>query len=861
MGIRPSKGRRHDPLNTLYASIIISNNVLKSIRPTNNPLEIARKVSKLQDAVNECLYETTGYNKEKQRKSVSDILSGKYGCIRKNGLAKVQDFTGRSVITANPNLKLDEISIPREILKSIMYYHTNLNPEAYETLEEAVANVPVLFNRAPTLHRLSYLGYKAVISDANSIGIHPLNASGYNADHDGDTMAVKCPLAKDVMKEINILMLSSMNMYVPSNGSFTLIPKQELIYGLNIISSSYSKPSTAHIKSVDDILSVFESAEIRVYDKVTYKGSTKTLGEHIAEYCFPFPVKDLTKKNIEKVMSKLAFEDIDTFKMYVDRIVHCAYIAAAIYSPTISILKDMTDTYIDKPFKDFEDKMSKYREAYQDGFDNKEHYYQVYSDEYTNVVKQVKKHLYHDIGDDNGFVKLVKCGARGDESNLQQMFSYKGRIAKSATESFPAVITSSYIQQLTSLEQFVCAYGTRKSVIDKVRKPADTGDAMRRMMHTSIDAVIVSDDCGTEKGITITLDKLRRFCEPRGLNEIEMRDMFASIIKGRYEAKTNKFITKEMANKIADEPNPEITIRSILTCENPYCSKCYGVDLTSRRRAIKGLPIGAISAQSIGEPGTQLTMRTFHKGGVVSKADITSDFDKVNNVIELTKVNEDNPLYDPVAWATGEVVRVGESVYIKDGTPYWNTRHIEINMKADLKKYVVVGEGLCKSQGNLNIEDIYKYAGIQKAQEYIVFTIFTVYFAQAEVNIKHLEVLASEMTKYVVVDHKRADLPLPIGTVLDCRELYNLEDKESYIIIPRLYSCTYAPIQGNAFLSALSFQRINETLASATLLNKQDYMKKAFSCIMAGYAPESGSKYDGFLEERKELMKEKPYEW
>lgn len=166
MGIRPSKGRRHDPLNTLYASIIISNNVLKSIRPTNNPLEIARKVSKLQDAVNECLYETTGYNKEKQRKSVSDILSGKYGCIRKNGLAKVQDFTGRSVITANPNLKLDEISIPREILKSIMYYHTNLNPEAYDTLEEAVANVPVLFNRAPTLHRLSYLGYKAVISDA-----------------------------------------------------------------------------------------------------------------------------------------------------------------------------------------------------------------------------------------------------------------------------------------------------------------------------------------------------------------------------------------------------------------------------------------------------------------------------------------------------------------------------------------------------------------------------------------------------------------------------------------------------------------------------------------------------------------------
>jgi len=283
-----------------------------------------------------------------------------------------------------------------------------------------------------------------------------------------------------------------------------------LIYGLHILSSSYKTPgkNVKNIESVVDALEMFERHDLRVTDTVCVYGETKTLGKLVIEQCFPAGLHamavDIDKSNIKEIMRRLTALPADQFKHFVNKMIKYAFIAATLYSPAITIIMNNRENKaISDPFKGFEATMSRHRNSYLNGYDNKETYNNRYTEEYNKIADNVRTHLISDIGEDNGYVRLVQCGARGDMSSLQQMFSFKGRIAKSASESFNTVISSAYVTQLSPLEQFISAYGTRKTVIDKVKKPAETGDAMRRMIYTSADGVIVSMDCGSAEGLTI----------------------------------------------------------------------------------------------------------------------------------------------------------------------------------------------------------------------------------------------------------------------------------------------------------------------------------------------------------------------
>ena len=855
IGLRPTLGRRHSPLTSLYSAVLVNNNLLRDSRALGSTQEIARKYGALQRAVRQLLYVIEDPEKKRNYKSVRELLGTKEGHIRSSMLSKRVDFSGRSVIIADPDISVDECSLPKDMLEVIMSYHTELKPDAYSTVNEACANVPVMMNRAPTLHRLGFLGYKAVPSDSNAIGLHPLSCTPFNADFDGDTMGAHVPLSHEACHEVLNLMMTTSNMFTPSSGEVTLMPRQELIYGLFVLSTSYKTPSrkVTQVETVSDALLLFERHDLRVTDTIMVYGEQMTLGECVIKQCFPAElhsfIKDIDKSNIKELMRRLASYQADQFKMFVNRMVKYAFIAATLYSPAITIIMSGRENkVISDPFRDFESIMSKYRESYLNGYDNKETYNSRYTEEYNKIADTVKTHLVSDIGEDNGYVRLVQCGARGDMSSLQQMFSFKGRIAKSAGESFNTVISSSYVTQLSPLEQFISAYGTRKTVIDKVKKPAETGDAMRRMMHTAADGVIVSEDCGSSDGIVINRETLRRYTDTRGLSEAEVERMVAHILLGRYVAGSDEFITREKALQLSRDPEINITIRSLLTCRDPYCSKCYGVDLTYNRTAVCGLPVGVIAAQSIGEPGTQLTMRTFHAGGVSTKADITSDFDKINAIINKIKVDENNGKYDPVAWENGEIHTEihGKDMIVRIGG---SSKFVKVNPRARLKTKVTKGEGICKLQGSLNIDDILRYKGLKAAQEYIIYSIYTTYFTQQAVNLKHIEILASEMTKYIVVNKSAQENWPYIGAVLDRREALAL-DVSKYELVPKIFSSVEAPRYKQSFLSSLAYRDMAQVFSHAQIFSKVDNLTSAFSNIMVGQPPNAGTSFPRYIADR-----------
>lgn len=855
IGLRPTLGRRHSPLTSLYSSVLSTNNLLRESRKTGSPQEIARKYAALQKSVRQLLYKIEDIDKKKNYKPIIELLGTKTGHIRSSMLSKRVDFSGRSVIIADPDISVDECSVPKAMLETIMSYHTEYKPDAYPSLAEACRNVPVKLNRAPTLHRLSFIGYRAVPSDSNAIGLHPLACTGFNADHDGDTMGVHVPLSNEACREVWNLMLSTSNRYTPSSGEVTLMPRQELIYGLHVLSTSYRTPGkrTEVAHSIEEAMSLFEHHDMRVTDCVTVYGETMTLGECVIKQCFPVALhqfaKDIDKSNIKEIMRRLASLPAEHFKIFIDRIVKYAFIAATLYSPAITIIiKDRESKAISDPFKDFENVMSGHRESYLNGYDNKEKYNNTYTEEYNKIADSAKKHLVSDIGENNGYVRLVQCGARGDMSSLQQMFSFKGRIAKSAVESFNTVVSSSYVTQLSPLQTFISAYGTRKTLMDKSKKPSDTGDAMRRMMHTAADAVIVSENCGTTEGININRETLRRFTETRGLSESEVESMVKHILIGRYIAGSDEFITRDKAAELSKDPAINVKIRSPLTCQDPYCSMCYGVDLTYNRKAVCGLPAGVIAAQSIGEPGTQLTMRTFHAGGVSSKVDITSDFDKIKAIIDKTVIHPDNGKYDPVAWDNGEIRTAihGKDMIVRIGN---SPESVKVNPRARLKKVAVKGEGICELQGSLNINDILLYKGVTAAQEYMAYSIYTTYFTQQAVNLKHIEILVAEMTKYIVVNKSTAEAWPYIGAVLSKRETLSL-DSGKYELTPQIFSSVTAPRYKQGFLSSLAYRDTSQVLSHALIFGKVDDLTSAFSNLMVGQPPRSGTRFPNYMADR-----------
>ena len=448
------------------------------------------------------------------------------------------------------------------------------------------------------------------------------------------------------------------------------------------------------------------------------------------------------------------------------------------------------------------------------------------------------------MGSESGFVRLAQSGARGSKSNMVQMYGYKGRIQKSSRESFRAVIEHSYAEQLTPLEHFVTAYGGRQGLINKSLNTADTGYAMRKMWHATSPYIITCDDCGTTEGIDIKKSDIAMFAESRK----EVDDIFCKIITGRYQAGTNIYIDKKKAAELCAK-NTVVTIRSVISCKNPCCKKCYGDDPSTHRLAAMGLPIGFIAAQSIGEPGTQLSMDSFKKGGIASKGGVTSAFDKLEAYIECKDLATSKGFgsYDPVAWASGEV----HEAYNPDGSKTVTIGNSRISKKlpaeALLRKEAVRGEGLCVERGDYDINELLMYTDVRTAQLYLIHTLYHIYKDECEISMKHFEVLAAAMTMHMVVSTDRDDLY--VGQFHDSIQMHKATLDNTVYVSTIKGVKTIQPSRTHA-LSRVIMESVKIGLASCVLLGLEDPMEYPLNRIAMGQEIYCGGTGE-FLDERK----------
>ena len=886
-GMRPSIQKRNDYLTKAYSKIIKANQELALLKGGDLTHEVQRaKYKALDTAVSKLQYKTDP-NKQ-QVKSILERMKGKKGQIRGLNLGKRQDYSGRSTVIINPFLSLNKIKIPKEMLPKLYRYHIlpyvqdkqvfniispSNDADSLRILEEEgiLEKVPAILGRQPTLHKHGLQAFWAEPTDAHAIEVTPLVCPAYNMDFDGDTGHVEVPLSPEAIKEVRELLLTTQNLYLPKTGECTICPRQDMLYGLYMCTrDSYTLSNP--VGTFSSYAAVREAVimhKVKVYDTVIVSGEKILAGRAAFKSCFPngmfaqegkeptngkLNVVQINSKTIKRYVDALLTRSNKEFIAAIDSLVELGFKIARIYAPSMSLLRELESTTeaaksYDSAMEKFHESMKEENDLYDLGLEDKTTYNMEFDAKFEEAEKTMKAGLKDKLGEDNGYWLLADSGARGSVDNLAQIFAYKGRIQKSATETFNTVIENSCVSQLNPLEHFITAYGGRKGQSDKSLKTGDTGYAMRKMWHASNSYTITSDDCGTKEGITITKGDIAQFTEDKQ----EVDDTFKLIIKGRFIAESNIFITKEKAEEYTKNLD-SITIRSPLTCKNPCCKKCYGEDPSTNDDAVIGLPIGFIAAQSIGEPGTQLTMKQFQKGGVAGKGDVTSNFDRMNNYISCSSLRNMSkkgkyPTYDPVAWADGPVHEVSCDIVNKRITIGDNKKiNVILPQEAVIKKVAVKGEGLCMKRGDYDINEVWEYCGIKQAQLYLVYALYNIYKSECKIISKHFEVLVASMTRHMIISTNRSDLK--VGQYHTTKELYrgNLEGTE---YVSRILGVKTLPLVSQSALSNIIFENICKGLSKAVLLGTEEPLEDPLPRMAMGLPTKAGTYYPDFMSERK----------
>lgn len=863
--------RHHSPITVAYADVITANQDLAlMISGMFDANLFATKYRRLEDAVNRLLDESEENNKN--QRSILEKVESKEGHIRKYMLGRNVDYSGRSVITIDPFLSIRDIRIPKDMAPKLFRHHLfkdMSNPEPSDWVGQhrtqkcndrlvsrgILDKVPVVIGRQPTLHKPSMRSFHAELSDERSIRINPLCVVGFNADFDGDQMWIRVPVGEEAVSEANNLMSIAQNIYFPKTGECAIMPRQEILYGLNVCTRANLQKGSV-LKNYADADALFEDLfmqEIAVSDTVSWNGYTDCAGRVAFATCLTqdafhkFGITEITKRTIEPYVEYMLDQDVEVGLDMVDRMVLLGFKISYLYPPTLNLL-DENEVSFESEFGAFHQATEEIQEYYDRGLEEESMFNLQYDAAFGEMEKKITDGIYDRLGEESGFVRLAASGARGSKSNLQQMYAYKGRIQKSAQESFRAVIESSFTDQLSPLEHFVTAYGGRQGLINKSLNTADTGYTMRKMWHTTSPYVITCDDCGTTEGIRIAKYDILGYAA----DEKEVPATFQHIITGRIEAKTNRYISKEIAEKLANDPLCEdIVIRSPITCKNPCCKRCYGDDPSTHRTPAIGLPIGFIAAQSIGEPGTQLSMDSFKKGGVASKGSEASAFDRLEAYTECTKLyqNPKFPSYDPIAWTSGQTVKR----YKPDGTmsvlidgPEGSRKSVTLPGNALIKEEVEKGEGLFVEPGDFDLHELIKYKGIRDAQMYLVYTLYYIYKNECLINACHFEVLAAAMTMHMVVSTDRDDLY--VGQYHDSIQMAQ-GSLDNTIYTSTLISVKMVQTYRPQFMSRMSMERIKSGLASSVLLGLSDPLDYPINRILMGLPINFGGTGD-YMNER-----------
>ena len=876
-------------LNDLYRRVINRNNRLKRLLELGAPEIIVRNEKRmLQESVDALIDNgrrgrpVTGAG-NRPLKSLSDLLKGKQGRFRQNLLGKRVDYSGRSVIVVGPELQIYQCGLPKEMavelfkpfvmrelvgrgiaqnIKNAKRMVERLKPEVWGILEEVIKDHPVMLNRAPTLHRLGIQAFEPVLVEGRAIKLHPLVCEAFNADFDGDQMAVHLPLSPEAQAEARYLMLATNNLLKPQDGKPVATPRLDMILGSYYLTMVLDgeKGEGTYYKDPEEALMAFANHEVgihaKIYVRVTKEidgeikskkietsvgriifneGIPQDLGfidraEDPFQYEINFPVMKKTMGNIiERVIRNHGLTESAEVIDYIKAL-------GFKYSTLAGITFSMSDVQVPEAkkelLKEADTMIENIRKQYARGLiTNDERYNEVIKvwESTTNKVSDAMEDNFDEL---NPIYMMVKSGARGNMSQLRQIAGMRGLMASTTGKAVEIPIKSSFAEGLDALEYFISAHGARKGLSDTALRTADSGYLTRRLVDVSQDIIVREHDCGTEDGIVVYDIKDGQ----QVIEKMQERLLGRFVVENVYNPETkelivdtNTMITEKIADEIVAAGIEKLKVRSVLGCRSKHgvCQKCYGMGLARRDLVSIGEAIGIIAAQSIGEPGTQLTMRTIHSGGVAGVADITQGLPRVEELFEARK-----PKGLAIISEIAGKVKIKETKKKKEVIVTSNdnskTYTIPFGSKMKVKDGDIVEIGEPLIEGSINPAEILTLKGPEGVYEYLITEVQKVYRNQGvDINDKHIEVIGRQMLKKIRVEDN-GDTDMFPGALID---MYEFEDKNNKAVEEGrkpatgkrvLLGITKASLATESFLSAASFQETTRVLTEAAVKGKTD---------------------------------------
>lgn len=902
-------------LNDLYRRVINRNNRLKRLLDLGAPSIIVQNEKRmLQEAVDALIDNgrrgrpVTGPG-NRPLKSLSHMLKGKQGRFRQNLLGKRVDYSGRSVIVVGPNLKMYQCGLPREMalelfkpfimkelvdrglahnIKSAKRKIERVHPDVWDVLEDVIKEHPVLLNRAPTLHRLGIQAFEPTLVDGRAIHLHPLVCTAYNADFDGDQMAVHVPLSAEAQAEARILMLAAQNILNPKDGKPVVTPSQDMVLGNYYLTLEREDAigEGSIFKDANEAMISYQNGKVHLHTRVAVQAGSlnnKTFTEEqnkkllvttvgklvfneILPDSFPF-INEPTKSNLENETPAHYFVDagtdvkeliknneiikpfkkgflgdiiaevfkrfkiIETSKM-LDRMKDLGFKYSTKAGMTVGISDIVVLPGKEKILDEAQERVDKVLKQFRRGLVTEEERYDRVIAIWTQAKDTIQEKLMESLSNRNPIYMMSDSGARGNASNFTQLAGMRGLMADPSGKIIELPIKSSFREGLTVLEYFISTHGARKGLADTALKTADSGYLTRRLVDVAQDVIIREEDCGTDRGLPVSaLVDGTEVIEPL-IDRLIGRTAFDDVNHpetGELIVKHNEMISEDQAKEIVNAGIEEVTIRTAFTCNTKHgvCQKCYGRNLATGSDVEVGEAVGIIAAQSIGEPGTQLTMRTFHTGGVAGD-DITQGLPRIQELFEARNpkgqaviteiagtVKEIKELKDK-----HEIVIQGEVEQRTYAVPY-NAR-----MKVAVDDQVETGQEL--TEGSVDPKDLLRVKGVEGVQDYLLREVQRVYRMQGvEIGDKHVEVMVRQMLRKIRVVEAGDTDALP-GSLL---ELHQFKEINQPVLLkggnpaigrPVLLGITKASLETDSFLSAASFQETTRVLTDAAIKGKRD---------------------------------------
>ena len=890
-------------LNDLYRRIINRNNRLRRLLELGAPDIIVRNEKRmLQEAVDALIDNgrrgrpVTGPG-NRALKSLSDMLKGKSGRFRQNLLGKRVDYSGRSVIVVGPELKIYQCGLPKEmaielfkpfVMKELVANGTahniknakkmveRLQTEVWDVLEDVIKEHPVMLNRAPTLHRLGIQAFEPILVEGKAIKLHPLVCTAYNADFDGDQMAVHLPLSVEAQAECRFLLLSPNNLLKPSDGGPVAVPSQDMVLGIYYLTQERPgvKGEGKYFKSVNEAILAYENGVITLHSRIkvrvtktmpngeTLTGNVEsTLGRFLFNEIIPqdlgfvdrsIPGNELLlevdflvgKKQNKQILEKVINTHGATVTAEVlDKIKATGYKYSTRAAMTVSISEMTVPPQKPQMIQEAQDTVDRITKNFKRGLITEEERYKEVVETWKNTDDALTKALLDGLDKYNNIFMMADSGARGSDKQIKQLAGMRGLMADTTGRTIELPIKSNFREGLDVLEYFMSAHGARKGLSDTALRTADSGYLTRRLVDVSQDLIIREIDC-VEEGAEIPGMYVKAFMD--GKEEIES---LQERITGRYVCETiydkdgniivkaNHMVTPKRAEQVMKfgvnkdgGPITEVKIRTILSCKSHIgvCAKCYGANMATGEPVQVGEAVGIIAAQSIGEPGTQLTMRTFHTGGVAG-GDITQGLPRVEELFEARKPKGLAIITEFGGTATiNDTKKKREIIVTNHETGESKAYLIPYGSRIKVQDGAELGAGDELTEGSVNPHDILKIKGLRAVQDYMIQEVQRVYRLQGvEINDKHIEVVVRQMLKKIRIEENGDSDFLP-GTMVDTLDFEDTnerliaEGKEPAVGEQVMLGITKASLATNSFLSAASFQETTKVLTEAAIKGKVD---------------------------------------